>query len=291
MTQNNDGGGGLEDLRREIDGIDRQLLGLLDRRAEIVLQLGAIKKAAGGTCAGALRPGREAAIIRRLVETYDGPLPVAALVGLWRTIISAFLRLQYPFTVRVFSSGKTLFLRDLACAHFGAGTPMEEAADAQAILRSIAAGEAVLGVLPPPQDDPWWAGLPLWGLNRPRVVACLPVMVSDGGPRGYVLSAATPEASGDDDCWILVRGAADRETLLAAGRAAGLELVPVAAYKADGGAAPQAHLFSVPHPVPEQAAALAALARAASDQQVRGECGIIGLFARPVSSSSLRKTI
>lgn len=277
----------IDDLRREIDAIDRQLTGLLDRRAEIVLELGAIKKAAGGTSAGALRPGREAAIIRRLVQTYDGPLPIDAVVGLWRAIIATFLRLQYPFKVRVFATGKTLFLRDLAAAHFGAATPLEEAGDARAILRSIAAGEAVLGVLPPPQEDPWWTDLPLWGLNRPRVVAALPVMALTDSPQAYVLSATAPEVSGDDDCWILVRGGADRDAILKAGRAVGLQLVPIA-YKAQaGGAGPYCHLFSVAQPVPGDAAELAALARAATVGAVAGECAVVGLFARPVKAPQL----
>lgn len=272
----------LDDLRREIDAIDRQLIGLLDRRADIVLELGAIKKAAGGTSAGALRPGREAAIIRRLVQTYDGPLPIEAVVGLWRAIIATFLRLQYPFKVRVFTTGETLFLRNLAAAHFGAATPLEEAADARAILRSIAAGEAVLGVLPSPQDDPWWTGLPLWGLNRPRVVAALPAMAASDGPRAYVLSAAAPEASGDDDCWVLVRGGADRDSILEAGRVAGLQLVPIA-YDGGGGGR-HCHLFSVAQPVPEDGAELAALARAATVGAIAGECAVVGLFARPVKA-------
>ena len=50
----------LESLRRRIDAIDRELLGLLNRRAEVAQAIGALKRAEGSP---AFRPEREAAVI------------------------------------------------------------------------------------------------------------------------------------------------------------------------------------------------------------------------------------
>lgn len=271
-------------LRAEIDRIDSALLDLLKRRGDAVLRLGAIKRAEGGSRADSLRPGREVAIIRRLLEDYEGPLPPDTLVGIWRSIIAAFLRLQYPFTVRVFANGGSIDLWDLARSHFGAGTPMEAASDSRAILRSIGAGEAVLGLLPAPEQLPWWIDLPLWGLNRPRVVACLPVIETPGATQGYLVAASTPEPGGDDQCWIMVRGGErDGDKIVTAAAAAGLEVSLVASYKASGATPTASHLLATDRCLGDDAPELAALARAADGGGIRGAAGVVGLFARPVA--------
>lgn len=271
-------------LRAEIDQIDSALLDLIKRRGEAVLRLGAIKQAAGGSRADALRPGREVEIIRRLLQDYEGPLPPDTLVGIWRSIIAAFLRLQYPFTVRVFANGGNLDLWDLARSHFGAGTPLEAATDSRAVLRSIGAGEAILGLLPSPDLLPWWIDLPLWGVNRPRVVAALPVIETPGATSGYLIAASSPEPSGHDQCWIMVRGGErDGEKIVAAAAAAGLEVSLLASYKASGATPTASHLLAANRCPGEDAPELASLATAAEAGGIRGAAGVVGLFARPLA--------
>jgi hypothetical protein len=53
----------LESLRGRIDAIDRELLGLLNRRADVATAIGALKRAEGSP---AFRPEREAAVIDAL---------------------------------------------------------------------------------------------------------------------------------------------------------------------------------------------------------------------------------
>lgn len=271
-------------LRAEIDRIDSALLDLIKRRGEAVLRIGALKRAAGSSVADALRPAREMEIIRRLLEDYDGPLSADTLVGIWRSIIAAFLRLQYPFTVRVFANGGGLDLWDLARCHFGAGTPLATASDCRAVLRSIAAGEAVLGLLPDPEILPWWVDLPLWGVNRPRVVAALPVLETPGATSGYLVAASQPEPSGRDRCWIMVQGGErDGERIVAAAAAVGLELSLVASYKASGTTPTASHLLATSRCLNDDAPELAALAAAAEANGIRGAAGVVGLFAEPLA--------
>ncbi|MGH6962604.1 MAG: chorismate mutase, partial [Dongiaceae bacterium] len=85
----------IDDLRRQIDEIDTHLHDLLIRRSAVVAEIGALKGDGGeGNRNGFFRPGREALIIRRLVERHRGSLPRATIVRMWREMLSATLRQQ-----------------------------------------------------------------------------------------------------------------------------------------------------------------------------------------------------
>jgi chorismate mutase/prephenate dehydratase len=72
----------LVQLRAEIDGIDQQLVSLLNQRAKVSLQ---IRVAKGNS--SIYRPEREAEVIRNVTATSEGPLSSEALATLFHTII------------------------------------------------------------------------------------------------------------------------------------------------------------------------------------------------------------
>lgn len=75
----------LAESRAQIDGIDRQIVELLNRRAAVVEQIGAIKKKAGLPVAA---PAREQQVLDRVVEAgKKGPLPPAAMRRIYQTIL------------------------------------------------------------------------------------------------------------------------------------------------------------------------------------------------------------
>jgi len=100
---------------------------------------------------------------------------------------------------------------DVARDHFGTETTMTRHRSAGAVLHAIAEGAATVGVLPLPQDgeaDPWWPALAVGRDNRLQICARAP-FASRGNSRGLrsgalIVSAAVPEASGDDRSLILV---------------------------------------------------------------------------------------
>jgi chorismate mutase len=87
----------LDLLRTEIDSIDIAIHDLIVKRGTIVEDIRKIKNGAGP----ALRPGREATILRGLAERHRGRFPLPALISLWREMMGGFTHMQEPVTVAV----------------------------------------------------------------------------------------------------------------------------------------------------------------------------------------------
>ena len=192
----------LEALRDEIDRIDDHIHDLLMRRAQVVGEVAGEKKGAGGA---AMRPGREARILRRLVERHRGALPAAVVVRIWRELISAMVKLQEPMSVAVCAPERSVGYWDLARAHFGSATTMTLHSSPFTVLHAVMEAPGALGVLPPPSDgdeDPWWPALFSEAPEIPRVIGRLPFLdPGEGrfeGLNAVVIGRAPPEASGDD---------------------------------------------------------------------------------------------
>jgi len=85
-------------LRDEIDKIDDQLLGLLNRRAALACQIGGLKAAMldeGQTEGpGKRAPSREGAIIARLEAANQGPFPSKAIAPIFNQVFTVCLSLQ-----------------------------------------------------------------------------------------------------------------------------------------------------------------------------------------------------
>ena len=84
----------LDKLRRQIDALDDELLGLINRRAGLAGRIGALKKGAP-----VYRPEREAQILRRMTQANPGPLAADRVTGVFREVISACRGLEEAIRV------------------------------------------------------------------------------------------------------------------------------------------------------------------------------------------------
>lgn len=176
-------------LRAEIDALDDALHDALMRRAAVVERLA---RSGAKPREAVLRPGREAAILRRLLARHEGALPKAALVRLWRELFSSSLSQQTGFAVACEASA-----RPLALAHFGPSVPLFASDNPLAALEARAASVAALH-----WPGAWWAALPA---GRAHVVALLPFWrEGDAGEEAALLTLAPADPSGRDVT--LVRG-------------------------------------------------------------------------------------
>ncbi len=236
----------LASLRAELDRLDDALHDTLMRRAEVVKQVGALRVKGPVP----LRPGREAAIIRRLLARHDGGLPAFGIVRIWRELLGTTTAQQHPLVVSVCEAGGDPAYLALAREHFGALTPMHLHRSPAETMDAVRAGRATVAVLPMPTEgeapsDAWWTALLRPGDPQVHVVARLPFWAPrpEGTPavQGLVVSGAAPDPSGHDRSLLgLDLAGADRMRLGAALVAAGFRAGPVIVRWDSGALAPRA---------------------------------------------------
>ena len=122
-------GSPLETIRAEIDSIDKSLLSLLAERLRVVDKLNGLKAPEQGL---PIRPGREVALLRRLVAEAPAPLDREFVVEIWRAMIAASVRRQRVIDV-VVGGGRNdpSRLFDIARRHFGARTRISHVGEPQ----------------------------------------------------------------------------------------------------------------------------------------------------------------
>jgi len=188
-------------LRAELDGIDDALHDLLMRRALVVEEVGRTKGSV------ALRPGREAAIIRRLIGRHSGRLPPHALLRIWRELLAATNAMQGGFSVTVCDTDRGGDVAQLAREQFGFMTPLRTHRSPAQAIAEISRGSASAAVLPLPLEDEapsmvWWTALLHRDEPRIHVVARLPFWSArtEGTSHAQALVAASvaPDPSGQD---------------------------------------------------------------------------------------------
>ncbi len=208
----------LADVRKRIDDIDDRLHGLLIERTSLAQS---VVEAKSGSTAPVYRPGREAEILRRLVQRHEGEFPKVPLTLIWRQIISATLGLQGDFVVAVYAADESDPRCEIVETHFGAATPLSLHGTVTGVFIALTQGDASVGVLPFPadsQETPWWPRLAQYGerargAGRPTIVARLPFVplrrLSGAGRGSLVIAMQAPEPTDRDRSFIVVRAGED----------------------------------------------------------------------------------
>jgi chorismate mutase / prephenate dehydratase len=283
----------LAQLRGEIDAIDDQLLGLLMRRAEVALAIGAAKNAHDPK-GPAMRPGREALVLRRLLAGRDGPFPKAVIVRLWREMMGAVLRLQGPFSVAVYAPPGQPGYWDLARDHFGSLTPASAHDTTQQVVNAVGGGRASVGVLPIPDGEdpqPWWPMMLAKDTAHPRIVAKLPFSVGDtvrGAPlEAFAVAPCESEPTGHDRSLLVVEASdqISRSSVLAEGRSVGLEAGTIQSWQPPGETQSWLHLIDVEGFLSGDDPRLAGFA--ARLGKALGRIWPVGGYALPLSAAEL----
>ena len=135
-------------LRARLDELDDGIHDLLMQRAHVVESVARSGKPA------AFRPGREAAILRRLLSRHTGKLPARTLVRMWRELLAGTTAMQTAVTVAVWDPSPERALTAIAREHFGFLTPAIAHASPEAALDAVRAGTAAVAVLP--FSPAWW---------------------------------------------------------------------------------------------------------------------------------------
>ncbi|MFN9849416.1 MAG: chorismate mutase [Alphaproteobacteria bacterium] len=190
----------LDAVRQRIDALDTELLRLIDERASLARVVAAAKRAAGDGGKFGLRPGREAAILRRLISSERKAADDGLIVSVWQELIGDSLAGQGPFHISVWGGHDPGRGVELARQRFGDAPPLRQAAkpeDALAAARTPG-GVAVCALVP---DNAWWGRL----LAEPmlKVFAALPCLVAWGPMSALAVAAIDVEPTGGDSTfWV-----------------------------------------------------------------------------------------
>ena len=128
-------------LRKRIDAVDDQVLGLLNERARLAQEIGHLKNGI------VYKPEREAQVVRRMQAANPGPLTPESLSVIYKEIMSACRALEQPLTIAYLGPEGT-FSEAAAIKHFGhaaIGLPCSSIDD---VFLAVERGEAQYGVAP-----------------------------------------------------------------------------------------------------------------------------------------------
>jgi chorismate mutase/prephenate dehydratase len=134
----------LKVLRDKIDKIDDDMLKLLNKRADVVLEVGRVK---GKRNEKFYVPKREKQVIDRLTKKNKGPFPNDALRTVIREVMSASLSLEKPLKV-AFLGPKGTFTHLACIKHFGLSADMISKRNITDVFDEVERGKAMLGVIP-----------------------------------------------------------------------------------------------------------------------------------------------
>ena len=271
----------LDILRQDVDTIDGAIHDLIVKRATVVEDIRKIKTAGGP----ALRPGREATVLRRLAVRHRGTFPLAALIGVWREMMGGFTHMQQPFSCAVFAPSGDDRVAKLARDHYGGLTPISALPTAMACVRAVAEETADVAVLPVPAEgevEPWWTLLMSDDAKTPRVITRLPFVGTPDGDEALVIAPWERDYSDSEASLIAIRLSerASRGRVVNAVAAAGFaQPVSLATIETD----PENcfHAIEVAGAVTAGDAAMKVLGAAFGETEI--EAYVIGGYARPLA--------
>ncbi len=133
-----------ENLRQQINALDRELLNLLNRRQSLAQAIGQIKNRQGQRT---LDFQREEEVLAQLMDLHPGPLSPEALRNIFREIISAARQIQAPLSV-AFLGPEATFSHLAALKKFGRATRFGPLANIQEVFAEVEKGNYDYGVVP-----------------------------------------------------------------------------------------------------------------------------------------------
>jgi chorismate mutase/prephenate dehydratase len=134
----------LEQYRERIDAIDKELVKLLNERAQVVVEIGKLKNKTGGQI---YAPEREKEVFEKIKAANQGPLPDRSLVAVWRELMSGSFALERLLRIG-YLGPKGSFSHNAAILKFGQSVEYEPLTDIRSIFAEVSKGHCDLGLVP-----------------------------------------------------------------------------------------------------------------------------------------------
>jgi chorismate mutase/prephenate dehydratase len=132
------------DLRTQIDAIDTDLLALLNRRADLALEIRKLKKEAGQEI---YSPDREEQLLQSLIARSQGRISPESVRAIYREVMSASLSLEKQIAIAFLGPAAT-WTHQAARAKFGGSVQYSPHTNIADVFNDVARGRAEYGVVP-----------------------------------------------------------------------------------------------------------------------------------------------
>ena len=197
----------LAPLREAIDDTDRQLLALLNDRAELVRQVGHVKQ--GGRRSPVYVASRERDLVSALVRSNPGPFPDGAIGPVFREIISATRSLEDQVRVGYLGPAGT-FSHQAALDQFGSQVVLSPFTHLEDVFHATERGETHFGVIPVENTIEGAINPTYDALMESEVTICGEVMApinqhlmsQSGQEKDVRIVASIPQATGQCRRWL-----------------------------------------------------------------------------------------
>jgi len=134
----------LATMRKKIDAIDKELVRLMNDRAEIALTVGEIKRAAGKTV---YDPRREEEVFRKVIGLSEGPLREGSVRAIFRELISGSRGLEVGIGVAYLGPPYS-YSHLAAIERFGQSVEFIPVGNIPAVFQEVESGQADYGLVP-----------------------------------------------------------------------------------------------------------------------------------------------
>ncbi len=134
----------LADLRKRINGLDEQIIRLINARAECAVEVGKLKRQANIPI---YAPHREADVLNRVLAQNRGPLSNQALEAIYREIMSGSFSLELPQRIGYLGPPGT-FSHLAANRQFGSSVDYQDLHTIDGVFEEVARGHVDYGLVP-----------------------------------------------------------------------------------------------------------------------------------------------
>lgn len=134
----------LKGLREKIDAVDHKLVELLNARAELVVEVGKVKRKTG---VPVYAPHREQQVLTKVLGQNKGPLPDRTIEGVYRELMSGSFRLELPLRVGYLGPPGS-YSHLAAVKQFGTSVDFEDLRAIAGVFTEVARGHVDCGLVP-----------------------------------------------------------------------------------------------------------------------------------------------
>ncbi len=134
----------LADIREKIDTVDRKLVKLLNERAQLVVEVGRLKR---GANIPIYAPHREAAVLKKVTGISEGPLPSRTIEAVYRELMSGSFHLEQPLRIG-YLGPEGSYGHYASMRHFGSSVKFEDLRTADGAFIEVIRGHCDYALVP-----------------------------------------------------------------------------------------------------------------------------------------------